>query len=153
MLCATQNAWAEHLKNVVANSRRQDISQISRFITAAEWYNQHVWPPRPHISIANAMHPWRKTAGTIDQVFCSSARVVGRSKPCRSVQWHLQRRVSSASPAWYLESRGVRTWPWTWTGQSILQFIHSFSESRKRGFWHDFFRLDRSNVENAWTFF
>lgn len=45
MLCATQNARAEHLKNVVPNSRRQDISQISRFITAAEWYNQHGWPP------------------------------------------------------------------------------------------------------------
>lgn len=45
MLCAIQNARAEHLKNVVPNSRWQDISQISRFITAAEWYNQHVWPP------------------------------------------------------------------------------------------------------------
>lgn len=103
MLCATRKAWAEHLKNVLPNSRWQDISQISRLIyqRLRGWYNQHVWSQKrawlPTDAFPSVTEYTREgnTTGTIDWVFCSSARVVARSKPWKCLQWHPCRCSSS----------------------------------------------------------
>lgn len=103
MFCATLTARAKHLKNVVPNSRRQGISQISRFIYKLQrgWYNQRVWnqrkawlPTYAFPSMTEYSHEG-KTIRTIDRVFCSSARVVARSKSCKCIQWNSRHRSFS----------------------------------------------------------